>query len=729
MTSTPTPRPADSRSVTPLARLRRLPPITLALLAVWVVAGTLGARTVVTGLARQPRVALLTEDARRLTSWPPIYSFAHRCVAPLAPGATLLLLDQTGYLQGPDVYGVAPDVDQSDLNTFMYVAYPRAVTPLGHMPAGGVSGLPRADYLALWRRTDYRSPATRAEARSTEATLRAALPGRDLCAFDDGKTSSGVLFALSPAGQGATAQRVAAAAGGGRAPPLPSVLGSGATYALTLLGLAVLAAIGALTLRLIAGGALPPLLSAALALPLGGLAVGLQLMLYALLAVPWSAPWLALPPLLLAGVVLWRDRAAARRALTGRAPRRAARRSALAADERLAAGLLAALAAAVTVAAPIALPFDDGLSRYYFKAHAFFVDRGAIPYYAQAAGRAPRPSADLLFSLPAHPPLISLDVTWLYLFSGGENEHASLLLWPLFFLSLLAAFYALARGAVSRRTALWSTLALACIGSDLTYSAIVGSYTDMPLSAYLLMGCGLLWYWSATPAPRSPRPLLLAGLLLAACALTKEEGAPAALVALAATPLLALDRRTGDTPGPQRQEGAWWRPAAWSVPTLALGVLPWTLLRLRYPPPNPNIYTNQGRAALLHNLAVATAGVGLRAVAHWYPLLALLCAWAILRGWRARMGTEASGYRCALFLAAVIVGQLAVDIVGIAVSPIDTRAEVSWAAPRLLEQLVPLLFLLITALWPDILTRGQPGEAAPPEGTPTRATPRGAALP
>ncbi len=704
------------------ASTRRPPAAALILLGIWVVAALIGARQLLAPLPGQLRSARMGEAARRAATWPAIYGFARACAPALAPGpgATLTLLDPTGLAPFGAAYGIAYDVDQADLNAFMYATYPRAVTPLGHIPAGGIAGLPATDYLALWEwgSGGYRSPQTVAAARAAEGMLRAELPGRPACAYAGAGGDRGVVFALSPAVRRALAQSPTGGAppvgadqatGAAAPPPLPSVTGSGPAYVLALLGLASLWVIGALALRLVAGRALPTLLAAALALPLGGLAAGLELLLFSLLAIPWSASWLALPWLLLAGAAAWsvKSRRVPRsqdfaQTLGAAGPRLTGR--GLAADERVALVLLAVVAAAVTVVAPVGLPGSDGFSRYYFKAHAFYVDHSATPYYAQAAGRASRPLADLLFSLPAHPPLTSLDVTWLYLWIGGENEHASLLLWPALLLSLLAAFYALTRGALSRRVALWSTLALALIGTGLSGSAANGGFTDMPLAAYLLMGCGLLWSWANSsqpqPAGASPRPLLVAGLLLGAAALTKQEGLTAALIALAATPLLALRRAPGE---PSRPRPAWWAPLAWALPAGALAYLPWALLRLRYPLPDPNIYTGWGLPTMLRNAVVAAAGIGARTVPRWYAVYALIAAWALLCRRAGLMGLVSRASGRAWFLAAVVAGQLAVDVAGIVVSPIPVRFEVPWAANRLLDQLFPLLLLGAVVLWPRVL--------------------------
>jgi len=732
---------------------RRLPALALILLGVWAVAALIGARQLLAPLPGQLRSARMGEAERRASTWPAIYGFARVCAPALAPGlgaragATLTLLDPTELTPFGEAYGIAYDVDQADLNAFMYAMYPRAVTPFGHIPAGGTASIPATDYLALWEwgSGGYRSPGTVAAARAAEGMLRAELP-RDLaCAYADGSGNRGVVFALSPVARRALAQsprggapiRADRAAAGAPPlpPPLPSATGSGLAYLSTLLGLASLWFIGALALRLVAGHALPTLLATALALPLGGLAVGLELLVYSLLTIPWSAPWLTLPWLVLCGLALWRegvDRRHLPAGVSARARASASARRRLAPDEGLAVVLLAALAVAVTVVAPVGLPGSDGFSRYYFKAHAFYADHSATPYYAQAAGRASRPLTDLLFSLPAHPPLVSLDVTWLYLWIGGENEHASLLLWPALFLSLLAAFYALARDAVSRRVALWTTLALALIGADLSGSAANGGYTDMPLAAYLLMGCGLPWSWAGSGEPRSPRALLVAGLLLGAAALTKQEGLTAALIALAATPLLALRRahapvssaRRGAgarwtpatlataAPAPRRADDfsrtprpgpAWWLPLAWILPAGALAYLPWALLRLRYPLPDPNIYTSWGLPTMLRSAVVAAAGVGARTVPRWCAVYALIAAWALLFRRSGLMGLLSRVGGRAWFLVAVVAGQLAVDVAGIVVSPIPVRFEVSWAANRLLDQLFPLLLLGAVALWPRVL--------------------------
>lgn len=100
------------------------------------------------------------------------------------------------------------------------------------------------------------------------------------------------------------------------------------------------------------------------------------------------------------------------------------------------------------------------------------------------------------------------------------------------------------------------------------------------------------------------------------------------------------------------------------------------------------------------------AGVGARTVPRWYALYALIAAWVFL-SWRAGpMGLLSRTGGRAWFLAALVVGQLAGDIAGIVVSPIDVRYEVPWAAGRLLDQLFPLLLLGAVALWPLTRRRG-----------------------
>jgi hypothetical protein len=231
--------------------------------------------------------------------------------------------------------------------------------------------------------------------------------------------------------------------------------------------------------------------------------------------------------------------------------------SRMARDEWIACGILITVVALAASIAPLGLPYSDGLDIYYFKARVFFHDGSVLPYYTHLV--------EFQTSMLAHPPLVSLCVTWLGLFLGRIDEHATLLLWLAFLASLLALFYLLARSVVSHRLALWSTVGLALGSSPTVTRALSGSFTDLPFATIILAGCGLLWLWAKNQRDEQRQQgqrqlLLLARLALGAAALAKEEGMLVAALALAFSPLLVLWQSRITEPGKGRMVAHWRAP-------------------------------------------------------------------------------------------------------------------------------------------------------------------------
>jgi hypothetical protein len=437
--------------------------------------------------------------------------------------------------------------------------------------------------------------------------------------------------------------------------------------------------------------ALPRGLASAAALPTGCLAVSVQLLLLSWAHLPWSAPLLALPWLALAvatGWHLWRQRAG--RHLRGLGPRLVAVWSRLALDERLVVVALVAVVMVLVVLAPLGLPYGDGLNFAYFKAHAYYVDGSILPYALHAAS--------LAFSVPNHPPLVPLSITWLYLCVGHVDEHASLLLWPAMLASLLGAFFVLARTVASRRVALWSTLGLVLIATDLFAETIWASYSDMPLALIVLVACGLVWF-AGDRAEHGWPALVLAGLLLGAAYWTKEEAIPLTALVLAASPLLRLP-----------SSGAWsalhswrvWRPLCWALPAWLVVTLPLLVFQRVYPAPEVTVsLSGMHLSALLSRLLIILAGVAGRILVHWWPVVALLGVWIVLRIWNGRSLLLGVTSR-ARFLLVVIVLQIAAYCLGMLTSPAEVHNALAWDANRLLSQVVPLVFLAGVCVWQPV---------------------------
>lgn len=697
---------------------KRISPIARICICIWILAGLVSTSYLLSQVPDFVRSVRLGGSAQRTAAWGPIEGFAEACAPRLLSPAHLLLVDPTGVMSPYIGYGQPPDVDLGDLGDLQYVVYPSTVTALGHVPADWAPSASPADYIALWERVGYQpsTPSMQqalATAREAESTLRAALPSGQVCEYTDALGNRGVMYAVS-----AKARRVMIASAHSRLPTAmarilansPTSSDSWTAYPLTLLGLVSLWLIGMLVLAAVPRRILPVSLTISIALPLGCLAVALELLILSMLRLPWSSLWLALPWLVLAAAVLWNSRLVTGEGIRWSAPwaMLASTWRQLGRDERAVLCVLAALVVGLSIAAPLGLPYTDGMGFNYSKARAFFLDGSTIPYYTRAAA--------MLYTVPAHPPLIPLSVTWLYLFIGHVDEHATLLLWPALYLSMLVAFYALARGVVSRRCALWCTAGVALIGTNST-QVLKASYADMPLAMYLLLGCGLIWYWAAC-GRRSQLVLPLAGVLLAAAALTKEEGMPAALLSLAATPLLSMGRGDDGSSAQTRwwiPRAGWWMPYVWAVPAFALSLFPWLLFHFRYPVPENTLYFRGWSAVtLLHRLLIIVADMSARISTRWVAVLALIVVWAIVRWRHGRPFLPGVSGR-AWFIVAIVVAQLAVDCVAMDLTLNDVHLETSWAAGRLLEQLIPLAFLGAVGLWPLILGSHR-------EGT-TRAVP------
>lgn len=679
-------------------------------LLTWIALGSLGVVRFAKEIPSAIQGARLGDLGQRQALWAPTYGFAAACAARVAPGTSILLVDPTD----PAWFFDRRPYDQVNLGVFAYILYPHQVIPLGVVPANWTPAATTVDYVAVWEQTMNRSQSSQAAAHAVERKLQQAPSPQLVCTYTGPQNAHGALYAVSTRAQSALAVTRAAPASG---TPLASAHPSSAletvdTYLLALAGLVSLWLIGLLVLLAFPRGTLRPLLMAALALPLGCLVVAFELLLTALLGIAWSPAALGLPWLALAAFVLWSRRALLTSAhgwslrMGVRAVLQRPTRWRLALDERFALGTLVAIGLITLIAAPSELPVLDGFGFYYFKAAAFFHDRGIVPYYQHAGLRA--------FTAPAHPPLVSLCVTWLYLWIGRVSEHATFFLWPAFFISLLAGFYALARSVVSRRLALWATVGLALVGFPdhilggtfpwqkydiLAVASLVVGWADLPLAVFLLAGCGLLWRWAASG--RKSSSLVLAGLFLGGAALTKEEGLTAACVAIAASPLLVVWGRRGARGQPR---GRWWWPLAWSVPGFALSVVPLLLLRARYP--LPDFRFSLSPTVLLQNLVISAMGFGVWMVALWLAPLVLIATWVLQQRHRGAPLAPALTGRL-LLLGCVVLGQAAIDVATIASisAPVELPGELHTAGSRLLMQLLPLVFLGTVALWPDVLAR------------------------
>jgi len=642
------------------------------------VAALLGLASVASAAAQVVSQAGQPELAQREATWGPVYGFGVACAARLRPGAGVLLVDPTDTLQ-PPYPGEPRDADWNDQDHFAYAVAPRSVTELGHQPAGWDPAAAGQPYVAVWRQVAWRTDAERAAAAQAATTLATSPSASLVCQYVDPAGDRGWVYGVGPR------------TGAGGDPVELRGASAWADYPRVVLALACLWLIGLVLVQLLAGRHVTAGGAAALALPVGAFAAAAQLLVYSEAGVGWSALTLAPPWLALGGAAAWllRSRIGAWRP---RSPVEAWRT--LPAAQRLAYGALASLVLVVAVTAPLSLPYSDGINFYYSKAKDFFLEGSVVPYQLRAH--------ELPWTAPGHPPLVPLVVVWQYLFVGGVAEHASLLLWPALLASALAAFHAFARERLAGPVAAWGTLAFALVASGLTVAAIRGSYSDLPLAVELLAACGLLATWAGSRGRGAGLPAV-AGLLLAAAALTKEEGLVLAGAVIAALIVALLLRR----PAALLER---WPALAVLVTVFAVASLPLLLLRAWYPHPELTVSGHVLGAGLPRTAAVAFTGLAARAALRWFAVAAVVGAMVVGVG-PARRRLAARLDRGLWFLALTIAAAGGVYWAAMIADPLDTVAELSRTSGRLLDQVLPLPFL--AAAWLGAALVASRGDGAP----------------
>jgi hypothetical protein len=160
------------------------------------------------------------------------------------------------------------------------------------------------------------------------------------------------------------------------------------------------------------------------------------------------------------------------------------------------------------------IPEWDGWMNWSIKAKALALDgnfRG--PVFT---------SSVFVYSHQDYPPLFSAWQALSYIISGDFTVS-----WPLQF-QLAWLWTTAAIGLVSAVSSQWgkgSLFIMAWVCSPQVIFWVMAGYADVPLAFFLLGGVVLLLL-------PSPQPAVVAGLLLGACALTKNEGLPLALAAV-----------------------------------------------------------------------------------------------------------------------------------------------------------------------------------------------------
>jgi len=689
------------------------PRLILVGLVIWIGLGLFGLYSEAKYLPSYVQLRQGSPFAQRVADWSPIWGFGVACAPRLAPATSVVLVDPfdpnspLGQQLISGANGQTNTVNLQDIGFLRYALYPRTLSGIGDLSAAANPTI-QGDYAAVWVQAagsawaqKDSSPQALASAGEAMSSLSARYGNERICSYTDAGGDIGAVFAVSPRAQSALASAGGAGSFSASASP-PVIARTGvAQYILVLAGLVSLWLIGFMLLLLLAGQSLSSGFLAALAFPMGATAVGAQMLLYSILGLSWSLVAILLPWLVCAVWLGARYRDVIQRTVSADVPdvRAVLLRAGLTRSEYVALVAIVLTAVGVSICVVRGLPEFDGLGLYYFKALAFFHDHGVTAYYSNAER--------LFSSIPAHPPLISLDVAFLYLVIGHIDEQATLLLWPAFFVVALAVFYLLVRSIMPRSVALWLTLVWVIIDYPLVYWTISGAYVDAPLAAILLCAAGLAWYVMRQRAI-SPRAYSVVGAMLAGAAFIKEEGLTASLVTLVA--LVALLAFTG--PRGKRASGAaraqWWMPALFCVAPFLVGIAPWLAIRLTYPIPEMVVGAHSlSLAVLSKDLMVSAVGFIERTTLHWIAPLAALVIWLAMRysqqiSWREDVHRWRS-IAPELLLVVVIVAQTGIDIVAMATNPIPPQFNLAFASTRLILQLSPLVFLLVAqpcyALW------------------------------
>ncbi|MFN8005830.1 MAG: glycosyltransferase family 39 protein [Terriglobia bacterium] len=174
-----------------------------------------------------------------------------------------------------------------------------------------------------------------------------------------------------------------------------------------------------------------------------------------------------------------------------------------------------------------------------------------------------------------YPLLIPLTEDWMYQLSGSSKDRIAKMIFPFFYLSLLAIAFEGLSLSLSRRASLWGTLLMAVVPAFLVYrnGGVASGYSDVPLTYFSTASTVLFYRWMRRP---SNRDLVIAGLCGVGAVFTKNEGLP--LMALSGMAFLGVTRWT-KTPSMISRIKA----LLITLLGMVFCLLPWFLYRSRLP--------------------------------------------------------------------------------------------------------------------------------------------------
>ena len=143
-----------------------------------------------------------------------------------------------------------------------------------------------------------------------------------------------------------------------------------------------------------------------------------------------------------------------------------------------------------------------------------------------------------LFPHPDYPLNIPLSETLLCIFMGNLNDQLVKIIFPLYFVAILALLYIAIRGFASRSFALLFTFLLATIPQFSIYAT--NAYIDLPLSYYYFAGALFLFRWFEDTR-RTPF-LYLSAVMAALAGWTKNEGLMFSMVSIMLVVIFLLSK-------------------------------------------------------------------------------------------------------------------------------------------------------------------------------------------
>jgi hypothetical protein len=354
----------------------------------------------------------------------------------------------------------------------------------------------------------------------------------------------------------------------------------------------------------------------------------------------------------------------------------------------------------------------DAYSFYLLKSRIFHIDRGITPYFED--------QENLLYTVPDHPILTVLLVNWIYLSVGTICEECAALVNMTFLLSIAILLYAFARS-LGLQASIASMLAVLLGLSLLHYITLVG-YTDLAVGSYLLLAVQFTLKWMRSG---NVRYALLGGIGLGLAGWVKNEGVAMYYMSIGSLILAVTCDRIWGLKMRLSVRGC---AVLMTLPYVLL--LPWRLLKEQHGVEviQGNLGSLTGRSdplALLYEVVGPLAGwMVLRAGASWHVLLLLvmgLLVWRMgvdrrvprdeetehgRRRFRSMLGPlGVQGQPAEIYAVSLLLAILAGYVVGMLTSYDTVESLIRHVTPRLISQVTPLFYVILTYELSVTLTR------------------------